>query len=150
MSQQSVTVRPHHSPVYRTDADPATLLQFLPAIRALADGDKEALGFLPDSAYREAIEKRRLIVMRAVNRHPQMAGFILFGGVFPHAKIQQIMVAKEHHREGLASALVNAVVSQLEARGYLTNRRQSLPTCPKHKPSTRTTDLWCVAPFRAD
>lgn len=33
--------------------------------------------------------------------------------------MQQIVVAKEHRRAGIATALINEVISQLEVRGYL-------------------------------
>src|SRR5262245_48652858 len=107
--------------VYRAEKDPAYLRRQLPAIRALADGEKEALGFLPEAAYGEAIERRRLVAMcSSVGCDTEVAGFILFSGVFPHARIQQIVVASHHRRAGVASALINRLVSQLEARAYLT------------------------------
>jgi len=40
----------------------------------------------------------------------EVAGFILYSGVFPHARIQQVVVAKRHRRAGVASALINEVV----------------------------------------
>ena len=49
----------------------------------------------------------------------RVVGHVLFSGVFPNARIQQIVVAKDRRRSGIARALLNAVVSQLEARGYL-------------------------------
>jgi len=107
--------------VYRAESDPATLFHWLPGIRALADREKEALGFLPEAAYSEAIEKRRLVAMCATaNGHSEVIGFILFSGVFPNARIQQVVVAKQHRRARIASALINEVVSKLESRGYLT------------------------------
>ena len=75
-------------------------------IRALADSEKEALGFLPEAAYREAIEKRRLVAMcTPVNGNSEVVGFILFSGVFPNARIQQIVVAQAHRRARIASKL---------------------------------------------
>lgn len=107
--------------VYRAERNPNKLMQRLPVIRALADGEKEALGFLPEAAYRDAIEKRRLVAMcTTVNGDSEVVGFILFSGVFPNARIQQVVVAQHHRRTHVASALINEVVSQLEALGYLT------------------------------
>jgi ribosomal protein S18 acetylase RimI-like enzyme len=107
--------------IYRAEKDPAYLRRQLPAIRALADGEKEALGFLPEPAYREALERRRLIAMcSAAAGDTEVAGFILFSGVFPNARIQQVVVAREHRRAGAGSALINELVSHLEARAYLT------------------------------
>jgi ribosomal protein S18 acetylase RimI-like enzyme len=54
------------------------------------------------------------------NGSPHFAGFILFSGVFPNARIQAIAVKPDHRRAGVASALVNALVSHLESRGYIT------------------------------
>src|SRR5260370_25081316 len=85
--------------VYRAEKDPAYLRRQLPAIRALADGEKEALGFLPEPAYSEAIERRRLIAMcSTADGDTKVAGFILFSGVFPNARIQQVVVARQHRR----------------------------------------------------
>lgn len=107
--------------VYRAESNPLTLLQYLSAIRALADEEKEALGFLPEPAYRDAIEKRRLVAMcTRTNSNSKPVGFILFSGVFPNARIQQVVVARQHRRAGVATALINEVVSRLEAHGYLT------------------------------
>jgi hypothetical protein len=55
-----------------------------------------------------------------VNGNIEIVGFIRFSGVFPNARIQQIAVAEQHRRARNASALINDVVSQLEARGYPT------------------------------
>ena len=109
------------NPVYRAETGPEVLIPSLSTICALVDGEKEALGFLPPTAYKEAIEKRRLVGMLAVCEDKvDLVGFVLFSGVYPNARIQQVVVAKSHRRAGIASALVNEVVSQLEARSYLT------------------------------
>jgi ribosomal protein S18 acetylase RimI-like enzyme/predicted nucleic acid-binding protein len=108
-------------PVYRAERDPTVLVQHLSAIRTLADAEKEALGFLPEAAYRDAVEKRRLVAMcTAHTDSPEVVGFILYSGVFPHARIQQIVVAPGHRRARVASALINEIISRLEAQGYLT------------------------------
>lgn len=113
-------MKQNQSFVYRSESDPAILLPYLQEIQALADSEKEALSFLAAPAYREAVERRRLIAMFAIAdgaRH--VVGHVLFSGVFPNARVQQIVVAKDRRRSGIARALLNAVVSQLEARGYL-------------------------------
>jgi ribosomal protein S18 acetylase RimI-like enzyme/predicted nucleic acid-binding protein len=107
--------------VYRAERDPAILMPRLASIRALADSEKEALGFIPEGAYRDAIAKRRLIAMCAPkNGNSEVVGFILFSGVFPNARIQQIAVDPAHRRTRIASTLINDLVSQLESQGYLT------------------------------
>lgn len=120
MSPDDIARKPANGFIYRTETDPATLLQHLDAIRTLADSDKEALGFLPEAAYRDAIMQRRLIAMLARgDGDTQLAGFILFSGVFPNARIQAVAVRPDHRRGGVASALVSALVSSLESRGYI-------------------------------
>src|SRR6266496_2814284 len=106
MSPNGIAQKPTNGFIYRTETDPAALLQHLNAIRALADSDKEALGFLPEAAYRDAIVQRRLIAMLArENGTSHVAGFILFSGVFPNARIQAVAVRPDHRRGGVASAL---------------------------------------------
>jgi ribosomal protein S18 acetylase RimI-like enzyme len=107
--------------VYRAEREAPALLQRVQDIRALADGEKEALGFLPEAAYSDAIEHGRLVAMIAqIGDSLELAGFILFSGVFPNAKVQQIVVSPSHRRAHVASALINEVISQLEGQGYLT------------------------------
>jgi ribosomal protein S18 acetylase RimI-like enzyme len=120
MSQDGIAQKPANRFIYRTETDPAALLQHLTAICALADSEKEALGFLPEAAYRDAIMQKRLRVMLArENGASHVAGFILFSGVFPNARIQAVAISPEHRRSGIASALVSALVSHLESRGYI-------------------------------
>lgn len=120
MDQNGIALKSMSRFVYRTETDPSTLLQHLPAIRALADAEKEALGFLPEAAYRDAIQQKRLFAMLArENGAVEVAGFVFFSGVFPNARIQQVVVGPLHQRSGVASALVGTLVSHLESRGYL-------------------------------
>lgn len=121
MLPKKLDLRQTPVPSYRAERNVAALLQRVQEIRALADKEKEALGFLPEGAYPDAIENRRLVAMLAqVDGHSEVAGFILFSGVFPNARIQQIVVAPNHRRARVASALINEVISQLEAQSYLT------------------------------
>ena len=47
------------------------------------------------------------------------AGYLMFSGVFPNAKIQQIAVAEGHRRRGVGSALLRETISRREAEGCL-------------------------------
>jgi hypothetical protein len=86
MLPKKLNLRQMPVPVYRAERDVPALLQRVQEIRALADSEKEALGFLPEAAYPDAIEHRRLIAMLAqVDGSSEVAGFILFSGVFPNA-----------------------------------------------------------------
>ena len=105
---------------YRSASGAATLTPYKEAIRELADTEKEAVGFLPAAAYDEAINRSRVVAMLDTSfALPELVGFVLFSGVFPHARIQQIVVAQSHRRKGVASALVREVISRHEAGGYL-------------------------------
>ena len=91
-------------PLYKAEHDPKVLLPNLPTIIALANAEKEALGFLRPPAYMDAIRKRRLVGMMATLADKvEPVGFVLFSGVYPNARIQQIVVAKSHRRVGIAT-----------------------------------------------
>ena len=116
-----VSVQADASAKYRAEREPKALLSRLSEIISLADSEKEALSFLPPTAYREAIEKRRLVGMFNIsNGETKLVGYVLFSGVYPNAKIQQIVVNNNHRRGRVATSLLNEVISQLEVEGYLT------------------------------
>ena len=50
---------------------------------------------------------------------PTFAGYLMFSGVFPNAKIQQIAVIDGHRRRGVGSALLRETISRREAEGCL-------------------------------
>lgn len=105
------------------ERDANALAPFLPAIRLLADSERDALGFLPGKAFEEAIGRHRLIA--ALVEHDGVrtfAGYLLHGGVFPNAKIQQIAAVPSFREKGAASALMKAFVSELERVGFLSIR----------------------------
>jgi hypothetical protein len=57
---------------------------FLGAIRAQADSERDALGFLPEPAYAEAARQRKLILLISQEGSQySYAGHLLFGGIFP-------------------------------------------------------------------
>ena len=83
------------SAVYRAEREPKALLSSLSEIINLADSEKEALSFLPHKAYKGAIEKWRLVGMLSISGgETKLVGYVLFSGVYPNAKIQQIVVDK--------------------------------------------------------
>lgn len=105
---------------YRTESRTNVLKGLITKIRALADGEKESLGFLPGAAYDEAVTRGRIVAMLLPDGdRTELVGFVLFSGVFPNAKIQQIVVASGHRRRGVASALIALVAARHEAGGYL-------------------------------
>lgn len=99
------------------------LLDLLPQIAELADSQKEALGFWPESALREAIMRDRLIALATKGTDGRaLVGYIHHSGVFPNAKVQQVATAEQWRRAGAATTLVNTLVSRLEGLGFLSLR----------------------------
>jgi len=49
-----------------------------------------------------------------------IVGYILHGGVFPHARVQQVCTKPGWRRHKVASALVDALICDLERAGFLT------------------------------
>lgn len=101
---------------------PRVLAQYIPQIVAISKQNKEALGFLPDGAYHDAIFQHRLIgaFLNADSNAPTVVGYILFGGVFPHGSIYQLGVHNSFQRRGIASALIEELISDLEKIGFMT------------------------------
>lgn len=109
-------------PRFFVEKDPVRLKPHLSEFIALSNGEKEALGFLPNSAYEDAILQKRLIAMLAEDAEgsAQVVGYILHGGVFPHARVQQVCTKPEYRRQKVASALIDALISDLEKKSFLT------------------------------
>lgn len=108
------------------EKNPAGLVQHFNAIIALSNSEREALGFLTNGAYADAIAQKRLQAMMAEDENGQtsLVGYILHGGVFPHARVQQVCVRPEWRRHKVASALIDSLVSDLEHAGFLTVKAQ--------------------------
>ncbi|MDW9635464.1 GNAT family N-acetyltransferase [Sinorhizobium meliloti] len=107
------------SPVKDVD----TLLALAGQVQALADSEKEPLGFLPEMAIREAINRRRVIaILASAGAEKEFAGYLLYSGVFPHAKVQQIAVVPKFRGLGVAGALMRTFLAELEVRGFMTVR----------------------------
>ena len=96
-----------------------TSTSILSKIQELADAEREALGFLPARAFEDAIERGRILIAIAKEGgNKKFAGYLLYSGVFPSAKIQQISVVGKFRRYGVASALIGTLVSELESVGF--------------------------------
>jgi GNAT superfamily N-acetyltransferase len=107
-------------PQFIIEQNTQALKSLIPAIQHLADSEKEALGFLPSKAFEDAIVRRRLMVALVQDGESQkFAGFLLYSGVFPNAKIQQIAAAPAFRKNGAASALMKALIAELERVGFL-------------------------------
>lgn len=105
---------------FRIVTKPAVILDFVADIRAAADTDKEALGFLPASAYEQAVHKGELtVVLKDEAQGPKYAGHIWVSGTYPHARVVQLFVAQSFRGEKLSTRLLRAAIQSAEARGYL-------------------------------
>jgi Acetyltransferases len=105
------------------ERDPAKLKSHLSEIIALSNAEREALGFLPNLAYEDAIAQKRLFAMLAEEEGggpKTVVGYLLHGGVFPHARVQQVCTKPAWRRHKVASALIDALICDLERAGFLT------------------------------
>ncbi len=76
------------------------------------------MGWLPEGAYRDFAYQGQLIV--AIDDHTEeLAGYSIFAGALPTAKLRQTYVAPAHRRTGLGGQLVEAAISQCQKLGYL-------------------------------
>ncbi len=82
-----------------------------------ADSERDALGFLPPNAYKQAALQEKLFV--AVDADGLFLGYLMFGGVFPHGKVMQIFSIPNARRHGIARTLLEELIEHLQIRGYL-------------------------------
>lgn len=73
-------------------------------IRQAADSEKASFGFLPQNAYREFVQQGRAVVAVAGSGNA-LAGYCLYGGVFPQAKIFQTYVAPDFRGQSIGERL---------------------------------------------
>lgn len=103
----------------RIEKNPQNLIKLLKQISCLADSEKSALGFLPEKVFQVAISKHQLFALiRGTASNPKLVGYLLWGGIWPHAKIQQIAVAAKYRKQHEASRLMQDFVSEMDQRGY--------------------------------
>ena len=98
-----------------------TLSRLLPDITTLATNVNSALGLPVQSTIRDTIEKNRLIALvDETSPNLELAGYVLWGGIFPNAKIQQIELVKAYRRPEAGVALVTELVQYLEKLRFVT------------------------------
>lgn len=85
--------------------------------RTGADTERDAFGFLPPNAYRQAAEQGKLFV--AVDADGIFLGHLMFGGRFPHSKVIQIYTAPEFRKHGVAQTLMQELVDYAHDRAFL-------------------------------
>ena len=105
------------------EKDPEHILRYFEEIKSLADSERDGLGFLPQQALQDAIYRRKMLILLDQGSTPrELLGYLLYSGVFPHAKIQQIATVRSHRKQGIGSALIDGLVKDLEQLGYMTIR----------------------------
>lgn len=91
---------------------------FLEAVITASNQERNSLGFLPKAAYSEfAFQERLIVALDAETK--AFAGYAIFAGAFPNAKIRQTYVAPKWRRRGLGRQLVSAVIERCERLGFL-------------------------------
>ncbi|WP_315761869.1 GNAT family N-acetyltransferase [Sphingomonas sp. Y38-1Y] len=112
--------------------DPEQLRQHLSGIILLSNSEREALGFLTPAAYSDAIDQKRLRVMLSEDADGtvSLVGYIFHGGVYPHARVQQICVQPQWRKRKIASALMDSLVSDMERLGFSTIKAKVADNLP--------------------
>jgi GNAT superfamily N-acetyltransferase len=89
-----------------TEKNPQVVRARLSDVLAIANAEKEALGFLANAAYEQSADRRRL---HLAFDGEEVVGFALFGSAFPHARVQQIGVQSSRRRRGIGSLLLKGL-----------------------------------------
>lgn len=99
---------------------PADVIPLLNELARHADADKNALGFWPRGAYDEAAYQGKLLVATtSAQSNDTYVAHLLYGGVYPHARIFQLYVAPKHRGSGVAKLLVNHLKQQLVTTNWI-------------------------------
>ncbi|MGA2511625.1 MAG: GNAT family N-acetyltransferase [Candidatus Acidiferrales bacterium] len=123
-------------------SSPDQVIPYAQEVRASADQEKDALGFLPAPVYDDAAKRGNLYVAVAnVSAQSELAGHLLFGGQFPHCRVFQTLVLRRYRRHGIGTLLVRQLISDLEARGYLS-------ICANVADDLKANDFWSNLGFR--
>lgn len=98
--------------------DRRKILDRLDSIVSVSNQERDALGWLPEGAYRDFAYQGQIIV--AIDDfNDELAGYSIFAGALPTAKLRQTYVAPSYRRTGLGGQLVDAAVLQCQKLGYL-------------------------------
>lgn len=97
---------------------PAEVTRYLDQVQQHADANRNALGFLPATAYGEAAMKGCLWVVVGRDRN-KLRGYLFFGGTFPRLKVYQVYVCPEYRSSGTARRLIEKLKRYGEAHDYL-------------------------------
>lgn len=96
------------------------VLPFLSEISTRADAARDALGFLPEQSYETAaLQGKLLLALDRSGNKTSYAGHLLFGGVYPYARVFQLHVAPEYRGKGVARQLMQALIKALVASSWM-------------------------------
>lgn len=99
---------------------PEDVLPFLPSVKAGADSAKEELGFLPEKVYDDLAISGKLLVATATAGGKEIyAGHLMFGGIYPHARVFQLFVDAHCRGNGIAGRLIDHLKERLTANQWL-------------------------------
>jgi GNAT superfamily N-acetyltransferase/predicted nucleic acid-binding protein len=99
---------------------PEDVTPHLPDVKAGADTAKEELGFLPHRVYDEfAVAGKLLVATMIISGIETYAGHMMFGGIYPHAKVFQLFIAPAFRGNGIARQLVMVLKERLCSNQWL-------------------------------
>lgn len=83
-----------------------------------SNAERNAFGFLPRPTYDDFAYQRQ-IVIAVDSTSGEFAGYAIFAGALPTAKVRQTYVAPNWRRQGLGHKLIAEVIKACEEIGYL-------------------------------
>ncbi|MEE3623209.1 GNAT family N-acetyltransferase [Nitrospirillum sp. BR 11752] len=99
---------------------PEDVVPLLSFVKAGADSAKEELGFLPEKAYDDlAVSGKLLVATVGASGKEIYAGHLMFGGIYPHAKVFQLFVEAGCRGNGIARRLISHLKERLTAKQWL-------------------------------
>lgn len=101
---------------YKIERQPSEIVPYLGSIQSLADLERNALSFWPKQQLVQAIARGRLW---ALSQGGTLAGFLIYSGIFPHAKIQAIATTNSKRKSGAAACLMRSFISEMEQQGFI-------------------------------
>ncbi|WP_422365047.1 GNAT family N-acetyltransferase [Pelagibius sp.] len=93
---------------------------FLDSVQALADSNRQSLGFFPAVVYHDLAAKGSLWV--ALSGKSDLAGFLTFGGSSLQLGVKQLFVDERFRGRKVGTSLVDQLIKYAEARDYLSIR----------------------------
>ncbi len=105
---------------------------FVSKVQFHADQHKTSFGFLPALVYEELALKGQLWVI-ATKCNTDVAGYLLFGGVYPSLKITQLFANPEHQGLGVGTQLIGELIEHARDNGYLSISARVASDLPANK-----------------